>query len=362
MTLVVYVSGHGFGHASRVAEVVRALRGQTAVHVRSEAPHWFFTRANPEVECSAAPIDVGILQPNGLELDLAGSLLAHERFIDGWESALRREVEFLHAVRATMLLADIPALAFPAARSLGLPAFGMANFGWDWILEAHVPAEPRWGPIVARYRDAYALADGLYRLPFHGEFPAFLEIVDVPLVVQSATLERGRTLRMLGIDDSDARPLVLVSFGGIGTGPLAFDRPDALDDFRFVAFGPAPAGWRGEWTALRAPLEIAHADLMAACDAIIGKPGYGLVGEAIVGRTRFLYLSRQDFRETPLLVAGLEELGCAREISRQDFFGGRWRGALEGLFAQPADYQPIRSDGARVVAEQILARGKPSRE
>ena len=45
MSLAVYVSGHGFGHATRSVAWLRALRERTvdlAVHVRTEAPHWLF--------------------------------------------------------------------------------------------------------------------------------------------------------------------------------------------------------------------------------------------------------------------------------------------------------------------------------
>jgi len=43
--VVAYVSGHGFGHAARVCEVLRALRARrpgTTVAVRSPLARWFF--------------------------------------------------------------------------------------------------------------------------------------------------------------------------------------------------------------------------------------------------------------------------------------------------------------------------------
>ncbi len=356
MVLAAYVSGHGFGHASRVAEVLRALRGRVPIHVRSEAPHWFFQQADPRAECSAAPIDVGMRQPNGLELDLPASLAAHERLLAEWDGSVRREADFLRGIGATAVLADIPPLACAAAQAARLPALALGNFSWDWILDFYAPAEPRWRPIVARYRAAYGLAEALLRLPLHGDFPAFGRFTDVPLVVARTRREPDDVFRALGLDAGDPRPLVLVSFGGMGTGPLAFHRPDALEPYRFCGFGPRPEGWRGHWTSLTTPLGFGHADLMAACQVVLGKPGYGLVAESIAHRTRFLYLARADFRETPVLIDSLHTLGCAREISHSDFFAGRWRDDLDALLEVPAEFSDAPTHGADVVADHVLKR------
>jgi 3-methyladenine DNA glycosylase Mpg len=45
MLIVLYVSGHGFGHASRDIELIRALRARrpdTRVIVRTSVPRWLF--------------------------------------------------------------------------------------------------------------------------------------------------------------------------------------------------------------------------------------------------------------------------------------------------------------------------------
>lgn len=43
--IVFYISGHGFGHASRSIEVINAilaLRPETRIGVRTAAPRWLF--------------------------------------------------------------------------------------------------------------------------------------------------------------------------------------------------------------------------------------------------------------------------------------------------------------------------------
>jgi hypothetical protein len=93
-----------------------------------------------------------------------------------------------------------------------------------------------------------------------------------------------------------------------------------------------------------------------ACDAVIGKPGYGTVAEALVHGTRFLYLTRESFREQAPLVESLTRRGCARPMPREDFAAGRWRTHLDALFAQPPPPLPPSAAGAAAVADAVLAR------
>jgi UDP:flavonoid glycosyltransferase YjiC (YdhE family) len=124
----------------------------------------------------------------------------------------------------------------------------------------------------------------------------------------------------------------------------------------FLSFAEKPQGFRGDWRRLPSPSTIPHEELVAACDAVIGKLGYSTVAEVLAHRTRFLYLSRADYTESPVLESGLQRDGCARAIPRDDFFAGRWREHLEALLAQPLPAQPAAANGAEIIAAQLLER------
>jgi hypothetical protein len=147
--------------------------------------------------------------------------------------------------------------------------------------------------------------------------------------------------------------LVLVSFGGFGSGPLRGTADEDLSGYVFTGFGPRPPGFGGEWIAVDQPAPIRHEDLMRACDAILGKPGYGTVAEVIAHRTRFLYLPRSDFREIPLLERGLDRHACARSMPREEFARGRWRPHLDALFAMPEAREAMPAHGAEVIADAL---------
>lgn len=338
--------------AALVARGVDAGR----ISVRSEAPAWIFARRAPGVRWISSRIDPGVRQHGGLDLDLPGTLAAHLDFVASWNERVAEEADFLEGEAPALLVGDVPPLCFEAAARAGVPAVALANFGWDWILEAWVEAEPRWGPVVSRYRRAYGEAERLYRLPLHGDLSAFPEAVDVPFVVNRAARGRDACRASLGLAPDEERRLVLVSFGGFGSSPLAAGPSEDLSGYLFVGAGPAPAGFAGEWIELPSPSTEPHEELVLASDAVLGKPGYSTVAEVLAHGTRFLYLGREDFRESPVLERGLGRLGCARAMPRADFEAGRWRTHLDALFAQAAPGEAPACDGADVVADALIER------
>jgi L-arabinokinase len=351
-----YVSAHGFGHAVRTGALLAALRerarDEVELAVRSEAPSALFTRGDPGIGCSPAPVDVGVLQRNALDVDLPGTLAAHEAFLAGWDAAVAREADWLREARADLVVGDVPPLAFAAADRAGVGSAAVANFSWDWILDAWAAEEPRWRPVVARYAAAYGLAERLFRLPLHGELSAFPSVVDVPFLVNRSRSDPARVAEALGFAARDPRPLVLVSFGGFGSGPVAAARWDALDAYRFAGFGAAPAGFPAAWQPI--PAHVAHEDLVAACDVLVGKPGYSTCAEVIAHRARFLHLPRAGFREVGPLESGLAAFACAQPMPRDDFFAGRWRRHLDAIQARPRAASAPPADGAEVIAEALL--------
>jgi UDP:flavonoid glycosyltransferase YjiC (YdhE family) len=355
------VSGHGFGHATRVAAVLRALRAaagsRVRTHVRSAAPAWLFRERDPEAGHTPAPQDVGMLQTNGLDVDFEATLAAHRAHLAGFEDAAAREAEAIRSLDPALVVGDVPPLAFEAARRAGVPSRAIAIFSWDWILDAYSLEDRRWGEVAARYREAYARCERLFRLPLHGDLGAFPRYEDVPLLVNRARRGRAQVRAALGLPAQEPRRVVLVSFGGFGAsdpgaGP-AWARED--DRYVFVGFGPPPPGLRAPWIALPTPSPIPHEELVAACDAVIGKPGYGTCAEVIAHARRFLYVPRERFREIPVLVEGLAQLGRARALPRADFEAGRWAPHLDALFALPEPPPPPRADGDAVIARALLA-------
>ena len=356
--IAAYVSGHGFGHSTRTAEVLRELRIRDAsvgiTVVCSRKTEHLYRRAVPErLEFRAQDCDVGLAQESALVIDEAGTVETWRRFHADYADRAAREARWLRESGARVVLGDIPPLAFDAAADAGVPSIALANFSWDWIYRHLAARNPGLHEAADHAARAYGRCGLLLELPFAGDLSAFPRRERIPLVARRPRADRHDTRRRLGLDGIVA----LWSFGGLGL--PGFD-PRVLagtPDATFVVSdggGPLPGNVRlvaaGDMDAAR----IEYVDLVAAADVVVTKPGYGIVSDAIAARTRMLYTDRGDFPEYPIMVREMGEWLPAEHVTNGQLLGGRLQDAMERLLAKPMPGPP-RIDGAAVAAERVLA-------
>ena len=368
-----YVSGHGFGHASRDIEVVNALRSArpgARVLVRTSAPRWIFdlTLTAP-VEWAPLDADTGVVQIDSLRLDVAETLRRADAFHASLPERAAAEAAFLRDRGVRLVIGDIPPLAFAAARQAGLPSIALGNFTWDWIYGEY-PEVAAWPRLLPAVREAYAAADMALRLPLHGGFDPFARVVDVPFVARRSTREPTEVRARFGLPAE--RPLVLASFGGYGLRNIDLPALAQVDGWTIVVTSNVQARRReldpvadlppaSEPAAL--PANVRHVDerdvyaagyryedIVAAVDAVATKPGYGIIAECIANDTALLYTSRGRFVEYDVLVAEMPRYLRCGYISNDDLLAGRWQGPLDALLGQSAPPERARVDGAEVVA------------
>lgn len=356
-TAVFYISGHGYGHATRAAALLGALRRlapKLKLLVRTQAPHAFFKAAAADAICVRAAVDPGLLQKDALAVDRPASLSAHLKFLERWDEVVEAEAAALREAGADLVVGDIPPLAFAAAKRAAVPSVAVANFCWDWLLEEYAVEDARWREVCRRYAAAYAQAGTLYRLPLSGDFPAFRRVEETPLLCRRSAFSEVEAREYLGLGKGEKRPVVLLSFSGWGSGLSDLSGGDDLSDFLFAGFGEKPPGLKASWISLPDGEANAHADVLPACAAVLSKPGYGVISEVLAHKSRLLYLPRHGFRETPALLQGLAKNGCAAELPLEDFKAGRWRRHLEALVARRVPAPGLDLDGDEFIARRLL--------
>jgi L-arabinokinase len=346
-----YITGHGFGHATRMAAVASALAQETPgleISLISTTPEWLF-RLNLccDFRLRSRALDIGVVQLDSLRLDPAATLLAYARFLEVQPTTVREEAEILRQDGVDLIVADIPPAAFLVAEQAGLPAVGISNFSWDWIYADYVRSLPEHAPLLTQIREAYGRADLFLRLPFHGDCEAFRRIRDIPMIARPARRSREEVRRMLGLDGS--RPVILLSFGGFEILGIDFDRVEALSEYCFLTTQPLPRPLRNV-RLLTLDDGLRYEELVAQADAVITKPGYGIVSDCLANRTPVLYTDRGEFAEYGALVAGLERFGVAAFIENRDLLAGNWRGSLDALLRLPRTWCDLPANGAEVAA------------
>ncbi|HSB61626.1 MAG TPA: hypothetical protein VLI67_07895, partial [Vicinamibacteria bacterium] len=302
--LAAYVSGHGFGHATRTAEVLRAVRREAPdlpLAVATTAPESLFRESvSGPFTYRRLVTDVGLAQRGALVIDEEGTLQRWRRFEAERPALVEAEAAWLRAVGATAVLADIPPMAFEAAGRAGVPGVGLANFSWDWIYRHLGRRNAGFGEPARAAASAYAGAHLLLELPFAGDLGAFPRREPIPMVARRPRRPREETRRLLDLGEG---PVVLVSFGGLGLPGFAPRVLAGLEDFRFVlegGEGDLPANVRAVSRGGLEALGLAYRDVIAAADAVVTKPGYGIVSDCIGARTRLVYTDRGDFPEYPV--------------------------------------------------------------
>ena len=361
-----YISGHGFGHASRQIEIVNALgarRPDLRIVVRTSAPRWLFDRTvRVPITFVDGAVDTGVVQIDSLRLDEALTVERADEFYRSLDGRARDEAALLAQHDARLLVSDAPPLGCAAAAAAGIPSVVVTNFTWDWIYEGyrdHLAGAPNLLPAI---RDAYRCAEAAWRLPMHGGFATFDSIIDVPFVARHANRPRDEVRRALGLPPD--RPLVLSSFGGYGVSGLDLTRLDCLAEYGVVLTHSGGDQSRarlptGVWPIGEATLYdsgFRYEDLVAACDIVATKPGYGIIAECVANGAALLYTSRGNFVEYEALVACIPRFLRNSFIDHQALFAGRWRSALDRIMAAPPPLERPPTNGADVVAEMILAR------
>ena len=363
--IVFYISGHGYGHASRQTAVIQALKARCAdlrVVVRTSAPRWLFDRSPAApVEVVPGAVDTGVVQVDSLTVDVGASIDEAWAFHERLPARSEGEARWLETQAASLVVADIPPLAFAAAERAGLPAVGVSNFTWDWIYQAYQPEIASAPDLVPVIRRAYQTAAVAWRLPMHGGFESFPTVVDVPLIGRRSTLDRRDARRRLRLPAD--RPLVFVEFGRYGLESIDWAGVSTVAGYGIVL--TAEETWAAldaravEWPFLVVSERTLgervrpYEDLLRAVDVLVTKPGYGMIAECAANDTAMLYTARGRFGEYDALVAAMPRFIRCAHIPQDELFRGNWGPHLDALLAQP---RPASADmsGAEVVANEIL--------
>jgi L-arabinokinase len=180
---------------------------------------------------------------------------------------------------------------------------------------------------------------------------AFPRQVDVPLLTAPSAADRAGLSQLTGADPG--RFWVLLSFTTLDWTAEAVARVTALDGYEF--FTVEPLTWPGSGIHAIARDGMPFAEVLASVDAVVSKPGYGIVSECVVNEKPLLYADRQNFREYPILVAAIERCLCQAHLPSDDLYAGNLGPGLVALRSAPGPTGRPARGGEKVVAARILA-------
>jgi L-arabinokinase len=377
-SIVFYISGHGLGHAARTIEVINAIlakRPETRVGVRTSAPRWLFDLSvKGKVQFSTLECDTGVVQVDALTLDEADTIRRAASFHSDLVTRAASETRVLRELGAGLIVGDIPPLAFAVGASAGIASIGLGNFTWDWIY-ADYPRVRLAPSLLPAIRGAYAKASMALRLPMSGGFESFANVKDIPFIARHAAKTREEVVKTLKLPGD--KPFILSSFGGYGLPSLDTEALTKFKKYTVLQTATVPMSRarsaaqltdrKGSFITINEEgmydAVIRYEDLVGAAEAVVTKPGYGIISEAIANDAALLYTSRGHFPEYEILLEEMPKYLRTAFISQDDVTAGKWESHIDKLLAQPKIKKKPETNGADVAAEILLkALDKPPKK
>lgn len=363
--LLVAISAHGLGHLGQAAPVCNALAElQPALELTIWSALPIATlrqRINPRFAHIDAPCDIGFLMHDALNVDIHASWQRYLSREQDWPAHLEEARTHIRASKPDLIVSDVGEMPLAAGQSLGIPTIAMSSLNWADLAHNYFSDRPGCTAVLARLDGIYARSTLALRLtpgmPMHGQAEVQVPPVGAISQLGRATLEQ-RLRTALPFPD---QPRILIGMGGIETALPWTNWPEQSNFNLLVAHQPTlpehgdPARGIVNADTLRHQYGWHFCDLLAGCDAVICKPGYGTFVEAALAGTTVLYVRRHDWPEQPVLIEWLHQNARCAELEAASLQQGNFAAALAELMAQ-APRPALAPDGATIAARRILAQ------
>lgn len=356
MSVLALISGHGFGHWTRSEAVLSRLAERGPVHVRTNLRARILQR-RAEWSATRGELDLGpgVAQEGPLRVDVPGTRARWVAHLERWDETLAHALADARALGVQAVYADVPPLAFALARELGVPSVACANFTWSWILRPLCERDPGLLAVVERLAAAEDEATHVIALPGGGGLERLGPPALSTLLARPATRSRAEARALLPRPPGhEERPLALLSFGGFGDqldlSAAAANNPD----WAFLSFAEPATPPPSNLSLLPHDHGVSFQDLVLGADAVISKPGYGIISECVAAERTPLVLcdGTPEFREHAVLLEWATRFLPLGRISRAQLQAGDWSQALAAARAATPP-EPAPGNGLEQIVEFV---------
>ena len=337
--LLVDISSHGFGHLAQTAPVLNALQARwpsLRLTLRSGLPDALLQQhiagAFTQIEQAS---DFGMCMHNAVDVDVPGSIQRYQDFHAQWDAHLSAYAQQIEQLQPDLLLANVSYLALAAAQQAQVPAMAMCSLNWSDIFFPYVVGNQDLLEIRQQMLAAYNSASAFLRLTPGMAMPNIQHLVDIGPIARCGKRDPKKLKSSLGLEPTGK--LVLVAMGGIPM-PLPSAWPE-LPGVRWIV-PAATALPRADMVHLESTA-MCFSDVLASCDCVCTKSGYGTFVEAALSATPVLYLERPDWPEESSLLAWLQQHNRAQGMQRQEFEQGLFGNKLLALLQSAPKRAPV---------------------
>lgn len=315
MKIAWYTSGHGFGHISRSSVVINALLDRSyANQIALMSPRADFLSDRQGLAKRYTQTDVGMVQKSSLDLDLSATKNAILSFEKSKTDLIKKESDFLHNFSPDIIVTDVSSLPALIGKTLGIPVVVIGNFTWDLIYQYYGKYDPFFKEYGTQLQVEYGMAEKRIVLPFNCKVDFTHNAVFTGVIGRKPTRSKIECRELFGF--SSDKLYLLLSFGAYGIDYNVLETENLPDNVFLVVADGAKLS-RPKFIYME---NVWYPDLVAACDFVITKPGYGILSECYFADTPIIYTDRGDFPEYQFLVDSLNRYFQSWYISQKDLF------------------------------------------
>lgn len=347
-----YISSHGFGHAVRSSVVIDLLakqHPQILFFIISGASKFIFHHLlkNDNIFLRKESVDFGLVQKNPREFSLDKTAAKLKNMLADFGSIVDRERNFIKRENITAIYSDIAFIPFEVAEQERLPSLGMGNFTWDWIYDYYKAHNPIFHEAAKLAAHCYQKGDLYLQLPGSPKHKIFPKTRAIPLVCRQVKESKEELKKLLQLPLN--KKIVTVGFSQLNLTHEALERISQIEEAHFIIPSPVKLPLPNSTQIDTSKFDFSQ--LIKASDAIMTKPGYGIVSDAISSSVPLINTERGDFPELPYLKKLIKKTVGEQFINQNKFENGEWAKVIKKSKLRKNNFP---TNGAEKAAKEII--------
>jgi hypothetical protein len=344
-----YITSHGFGHGVRSCTICNNLPADVGIFLRTLLPATFFVEElKRPYTLAPASFDCGCLQTDSITVDIKKTLDIYKNIADCNSQVLEREVEWCIDNNIKCIVSDIVPFAFEVASVAGIQSVAATNFTWYDIYREYCDSYPDFTPYLEKMIWQYECADILMELSPANPMPYFARRIKIPPIGRTGINIRDKLNDFFKIDTG--KHLGLVYTGTFGMDSMPWHRLEKFDDWEFVGLYELPENPSNYHVISKK--RFRYEDIVASCDVVFSKIGYGVYAESLLNGKPLVYLPRDGFAEYAVLSEAITNYGFGYCLKREDYCELNWQGVMSEILSK-GKLATESASGAAYCAQQI---------
>lgn len=312
--ILIYVSDHHYGHATRMVALVRNLlkTGKYEITVKNSNAFRFLKSSLLEAKVENVQTDVGpLFNWVSNSIDVNSTMERYSDWIKKADSWISLEEERFKKNPADLIITDISPIGLRLAEKVRCLAVTVTNFSWTDILRPtkyHGKKEK----IIQWLNESFSMSELAIKLPFSTKLEGFSRTKECSLLCRDLTANKNQILKELHF----CSPLVVISFGD--------QIPPNLKIINNTNNVSVTVLTHSKISFDDIPVITGYSEtqnIMACADLVITKAGYSTTAECVKFRTFMYVIKRKNYYEETAVSRNAADLGIAKifDLSKSSF-------------------------------------------